>query len=296
MSQSTFSVSYEECRTTADWLLKHTQVRPTVGIVCGSGLSALADMLKDPQVFKYCDIPNFPNSTVRGHAGKLVFGTLKGKPCVCMQGRFHLYEGHPIQKITLPMRVFKLMGVKTMIMTNAAGGLNQDYKVGDFMIIKDHINMPGFAGVNPLCGPNDDRFGVRFPCMSDAYDRELQQLAHDVAAELGFSNFLRDGVYSVIGGPSFETIAECRMLHRLGADAVGMSTVHEVIVARHAGMRCFAMSLISNRAVMDYDSREKANHDEVLETGQLRAKQMEVLVSTMVARIDDDENEDKNNS
>ncbi|XP_035994482.1 purine nucleoside phosphorylase [Fundulus heteroclitus] len=294
MSETTCGGSYEECRITADWLLTQTQVRPTVGIVCGSGLSALAGMLKDQKVFKYSDIPNFLHSTVRGHAGQLVFGTLKGKPCVCMQGRFHLYEGHPIQKITMPMRVFKLMGVKTMIMTNAAGGLNQDYKVGDFMIIKDHINMPGFAGVNPLAGPNDDRFGVRFPCMSDAYDRELRQLAHDVAAELGYSDFVRDGVYCVLGGPNFETIAECRMLHRMGADAVGMSTIHEVIVARHAGMRCFAMSLITNRAVMDYDSQERANHDEVLETGRQRAKQMEVLVSTMVARLKDDQNDDAN--
>ncbi|XP_067385297.1 purine nucleoside phosphorylase-like isoform X3 [Channa argus] len=242
-------------------------------------------MLKDQQVFKYSDIPNFPRSTVHGHAGQLVFGTLKGKPCVCMQGRFHLYEGYPIQKITLPMRVFKLMGVETMILTNAAGGLNQDYKVGDVMIIKDHINMPGFAGISPLAGPNDDRFGVRFPCMSDAYDRELRQLANDVGAELGFSDFLKEGVYCVLGGPSFETIAECRMLHRMGADAVGMSTVHEVIVARHAGMRCFALSLISNRAVMDYDSQEKANHEEVLETGRQRAGQMEKLVSTMVGRL-----------
>uniref|UniRef100_A0A3Q0S468 Purine nucleoside phosphorylase n=1 Tax=Amphilophus citrinellus TaxID=61819 RepID=A0A3Q0S468_AMPCI len=275
---------YEECKTTADWLLSNTQVRPTVGIVCGSGLGGLAEMIKDPQIFKYSDIPNFPRSTVHGHAGRLVFGTLKGKPCVCMQGRFHLYEGYPIQKITLPMRVFKLMGVETMIMTNAAGGLNQDYKVGDIMIIKDHINMPGFSGVNPLSGPNDDRFGLRFPCMSDAYDRKLRKLAHDVAAELGYSDFLREGVYCVLGGPSFETIAECRMLHRIGADAVGMSTVHEVIVARHAGMRCFALSLISNRAVMDYDSEEKANHEEVLETGKLRAEQMEKLVSTIVAQ------------
>ncbi|XP_037537315.1 purine nucleoside phosphorylase 5b [Nematolebias whitei] len=221
MSDFTSGGNYEECRNIADWLLNRTQVRPTVGIVCGSGLGGLAGMLKDPQVFKYSDIPNFPRSTVHGHAGQLVFGTLKGKPCVCMQGRFHLYEGYPIQKITLPMRVFKLMGVGTMIMTNAAGGLNQDFKVGDIMIIKDHVNMPGFAGNNPLTGPNDDRFGVRFPCMSDAYDRELQQLAHDVAAKLGYSDFIREGVYCVLGGPSFETIAECRMLHRLGGDAVG---------------------------------------------------------------------------
>ncbi|XP_013868498.1 purine nucleoside phosphorylase 5b [Austrofundulus limnaeus] len=290
MSDINSGGNYEECRNTADWLLNHTQVRPTVGIVCGSGLGGLAGMLKDPQVFKYSDIPNFPRSTVHGHAGQLVFGTLKGKPCVCMQGRFHLYEGYPIQKITLPMRVFKLMGVETVILTNAAGGLNQDFKVGDIMIIKDHVNMPGFAGNNPLAGPNDDRFGVRFPCMSDAYDRELQQLAHEVATELGYSDFLREGVYCVLGGPSFETIAECRMLHRLGGDAVGMSTVHEVIVARHAGMRCFAMSLITNRSVMDYDSQERANHEEVLETSGQRSKQMEKLVTTMLDRLDNNKN------
>ncbi|XP_026169852.1 purine nucleoside phosphorylase-like [Mastacembelus armatus] len=284
------SDSYDQCRATADWLLANAQVRPTLGIVCGSGLGGLAEMIKDQQVFKYRDIPNFPQSTVHGHTGQLVFGTLKGKPCVCMQGRFHLYEGYPVQKITLPIRVFKLMGVETLILTNAAGGLNQDYKVGDVMIMKDHINMPGFAGTNPLAGPNDDRFGVRFPCMSDAYDRELRQLAHDVAGELGYSDFMKEGVYCVLGGPSYETIAECRMLQSLGADAVGMSTVHEVIVARHAGIRCFALSLISNRAVMDYDSQEKANHEEVLETSRLRAKQMEKLVSTMVARLEHNNN------
>ncbi|XP_044076713.1 purine nucleoside phosphorylase 5b isoform X2 [Siniperca chuatsi] len=278
--------SYEDCQATADWLLSRTKVRPTVGIVCGSGLGGLAEILKDPEVFKYSDIPNFPQSTVHGHAGQLVFGTLKGKPCVCMQGRFHLYEGYSIQKITLPMRVFKLIGVETVILTNAAGGLNQNYNVGDIMIIKDHINMPGFAGVNPLTGPNDERFGVRFPSMSDAYDRKLQQLAHDVASELGYSNFLQEGVYCVLGGPCFETIAECRMLRSLGADAVGMSTVHEVIVAHHARMRCFALSLITNKSVMEYDSQEKASHEEVLETGRMRAEKLEKLVSTMVARLE----------
>ncbi|XP_046884375.1 purine nucleoside phosphorylase 5b isoform X2 [Hypomesus transpacificus] len=276
---------YEECAATAEWLLAQSKVRPQVGIVCGSGLGGLADMLKDRVEFNYSDIPNFPKSTVHGHAGRLVFGTLKGKPCVCMQGRFHLYEGYPIQKITMPMRIFKLLGVDTVILTNAAGGLNQDYKVGDIMIMKDHINMPGFAGINPLAGPNDDKFGVRFPCMSDAYDRKLVQVALEVGKELGYSHFLREGVYCVVGGPSFETIAECRMLHRLGADAVGMSTVHEVIVARHCGMKVFALSLITNEAVMDYDSQEKANHEEVLEAGRLRADALQKLVSTLVNRI-----------
>ncbi|KAM9406426.1 purine nucleoside phosphorylase-like [Salvelinus alpinus] len=283
---SSTGYSYEDCKATADWLLAQTSVRPVVGIVCGSGMGGLADMLKDQVAFNYKDIPNFPQSTVHGHAGRLVFGTLKGRPCVCMQGRFHLYEGYAIQKITLPMRIFSLLGVETVILTNAAGGLNQDFKVGDIMIMKDHINMPGFAGNNPLAGTNDDRFGVRFPCMSDAYDRELQQLAVDVGQELGYGDFLREGVYCVLGGPSFETIAECRMLHKLGADAVGMSTAHEVIAARHCGMRVFALSLITNKAVMDYDSEEKANHEEVLETGQHRAIQLEKLVSTMVTRME----------
>uniref|UniRef100_A0A4W4H3V5 Purine nucleoside phosphorylase n=1 Tax=Electrophorus electricus TaxID=8005 RepID=A0A4W4H3V5_ELEEL len=281
-----FPYGYEECKATADWLLDHAPVQPLVGIVCGSGLGGLADMLKDQKVFSYSDIPNFPQSTVCGHAGRLVFGTLKGQPCVCMKGRFHLYEGYPIEKITMPIRVFKLMGVETVILTNAAGGLNQDYKVGDIMIIKDHINLPGFAGRNPLCGPNDERFGTRFPCMSDAYDRKLRQLALDVGQELGYSHFLREGVYCVLGGPSFETIAECRMLNRLGADAVGMSTVHEVIVARHCGMRVFALSLISNQAVMDYSSEDKANHEEVLQTGEHRSQQLVKLVSTIVTSVD----------
>ncbi|KAF7229939.1 purine nucleoside phosphorylase 5a [Nothobranchius furzeri] len=282
--------SYEDCKATSDWLLAQTDIRPNVGIVCGSGLGGLADMLKDQVVFNYKDIPNFPQSTVHGHAGRLVFGTLKGRPCVCMQGRFHLYEGYPIQKITLPMRIFKMLGVETVILTNAAGGLNQDFKVGDIMVIKDHINMPGFAGNNPLVGPNDERFGVRFPCMSDAYDRELQQLAVDIGQELGYGDFLKEGVYCVLGGPSFETIAECRILHKLGADAVGMSTVHEVIVARHCGMRVVALSLITNLVVMDYDSQEKANHEDVLQASKLRAGQLERLVSTVVTRIEPNNN------
>lgn len=284
------SFSYEDCKATADWLLAQTDIRPTVGIVCGSGLGGLADLLKDQLAFNYKDIPNFPQSTVHGHAGRLVFGTMKGRPCVCMQGRFHLYEGYSIQKITLPMRIFKLLGVETVMITNAAGGLNQDFKVGDIMIIKDHINMPGFAGNNPLVGPNDERFGVRFPCMSDAYDRDLQQLAMEVGQELGYGDFLKEGVYCVLGGPSFETIAECRMLHLLGADAVGMSTVHEVIVARHCGMRVFALSLITNLGVMDYDSEEKANHEDVLQAGKQRAEQMEQLVSSIVNRIEPNNN------
>ncbi|XP_020668389.2 purine nucleoside phosphorylase isoform X1 [Pogona vitticeps] len=282
--------TYEDCKRTADWLLSNTKHRPRVAIICGSGLGGLADLLKDQVAFEYSKIPNFPQSTVVGHAGRLVFGNLSGTPSVVMQGRFHMYEGYPLWKVTFPVRIFHLLGVETLIVTNAAGGLNPEYKVGDIMIIRDHINMPGFAGQNPLVGPNDDRFGARFPPMSDAYSQDLRKLAHAVASEMGCSGCVREGVYVALGGPSYETIAECRFLQRLGADAVGMSTVPEVIVARHCGMGIFGFSLITNKAVLDYESKETANHAEVLEASRQSARTLEKLVSLMVQRIERNNN------
>ncbi|KAM5194467.1 purine nucleoside phosphorylase isoform 1-T1 [Mantella aurantiaca] len=282
--------TYEEYKHTADWLLANTEHRPSVAIVCGSGLGALGELLKDQVVFHYSEIPNFPHSTVVGHAGRLIFGNLNGKPCVCMQGRFHCYEGYPLWKVTFPIRVFRLMGVETLIVTNAAGGLNQDFKVGDIMVIKDHLNMPGFAGQNPLVGPNEERFGPRFPPMSDAYDKDYRKLALGIAQELGYAEKMREGVYCCLGGPNFETIAECRMLNSLGADTVGMSTVPEVIVARHCGLRILGMSLVTNKAVMDYNSEAIASHDEVLQAGKDSAKFMEKLVSLLVQRIEPNNN------
>lgn len=278
--------TYEEYKHTADWLLSKTEHRPAVAIVCGSGLGALGELLKDQVAFNYSDIPNFPHSTVPGHAGRLIFGNLNGKPCVCMQGRFHSYEGYPLWKVTFPIRVFHLIGVETLIVTNAAGGLNQDYKVGDIMVIMDHINMPGFAGQNPLIGPNEDRFGPRFPAMSDAYDKGLRKMALAVGQELGFSEKMREGVYCSLGGPNFETIAECRFLNSLGADAVGMSTVPEVIVARHCGLKVLGMSLITNKAVMDYNSEATANHEEVLQAGKDSARFLEKLVTLLLKRVE----------
>ncbi|KAA8590529.1 hypothetical protein FQN60_014463 [Etheostoma spectabile] len=269
--------------------------------------------MADKTVFPYKDIPRFPTSTVPGHAGQLVFGRLQGRECVCMQGRFHFYEGYNIHTpqnrdeskkttqclsvnmglafglwrhtVTYPVRVFFLLGVETLIVTNAAGGLNRSYDLGDIMLIKDHINMPGFAGQNPLCGHNDDRFGVRFPCMSDAYDMELRALAKQTAKEQGCDSFLQEGVYCMLAGPSFETIAECRALQMLGADAVGMSTVPEVVVARHCGLRVLGLSLITNKVVTEYDSVEKANHEEVLRTSQYRTQDVQRLVSHLIAKI-----------
>ncbi|XP_066541111.1 purine nucleoside phosphorylase 6 [Hoplias malabaricus] len=286
MSSSQCSYMYEEYKETADWLLTHTDIRPKVAIICGTGLGGLADLLVNKTVFPYKDIPRFPHSTVEGHAGQLVFGELKGKQCVCMQGRFHFYEGYNTATVTYPVRVFYLLGVKTLIVTNAAGGINPSFKIGDIMLIKDHINFPGFAGQNPLCGQNEERFGVRFPCMSDAYDKSLAQLTKETAKELCCNSFLQHGVYCMLAGPTFETIAECKMLQLLGADAVGMSTVPEVVVARHCGLRVLGLSLITNQVVSDYDSEDHANHDEVLEIGRMRTDVLKELVSHVVAKTE----------
>ncbi|KAM5239455.1 purine nucleoside phosphorylase [Hipposideros larvatus] len=279
--------TYEDCQSTAEWLLSHTKHRPQVAVICGSGLGGLTDKLTQTQAFDYSEIPNFPQSTVPGHAGRLVFGFLNGKACVMMQGRFHMYEGYPLWKVTLPVRVFHLLGVHTLVVTNAAGGLNPKFEVGDIMLIRDHINLPGFGGENALIGPNDERFGVRFPAMSDAYDREMRQKAHCVWKQMGEQRELQEGTYVMLAGPNFETVAECRLLQKLGADAVGMSTVPEVIVARHCGLRVFGFSLITNKVILDYESREKANHLEVLEAGKQAAQKLEKFVSVLMASIPD---------
>lgn len=277
--------SYESIQEMTQFLLKRTKHRPMVGIICGSGMGGLADMLEDKEMFAYSDIPNFPTSTVPGHKGRLIFGVLKGVPTVCMQGRFHVYEGYSLWKCAMPVRVMKLIGVQTLIVTNAAGGLNPDFSVGDVMLIKDHINFPGFAGDNPLRGRNDERWGPRFPAINNAYDQKLRNLARKIANELGFGSAVQEGVYAMVGGPSYETVSELRALRVLGADAVGMSTAHEVIAAKHCGLRVFGLSLITNMCVMDYDVERSANHAEVLETSERRKHDLEELVSRMVEKI-----------
>lgn len=274
--------SFEDCKQTTEWLLANTHHRPKIAVVCGSGLGLLADNVYDKEIVRYEDIPNFPISTVPGHQGRLVFGNVNDKACVFMQGRVHLYEGYSLCKVTFPVRVFKLMGVETIIVTNASGGLCEDFKVGDIMIIKDHINLPGFAGQHPLCGPNDERFGIRFPCMSDAYSKDLRKLAMAVGSDLGYSNFMREGVYCMVSGPNFETIAEARMLHVLGSDSVGMSTVPEVTVAKHCGLQVLGISLITNKVSLDYSREEKVNHEEVLEIGHMRAEMLQKLLQKFI--------------
>ncbi|NXK55435.1 PNPH phosphorylase, partial [Chauna torquata] len=276
---------YEVYKETADWLRARTVQCPKIAIICGSGLGDLADMLDNKTVFLYEDIPHFPRSTVAGHVGRLVFGELSGRPCVCMQGRFHFYEGYSVSMVTFPIRVFFLLGVEVLVVTNAAGGLNHHFQVGDIMFIRDHISMFGLGGQNPLRGPNDERFGMRFPCMSDAYEQDLLDLAMESAQELGFLNFIREGVYCMLAGPSYETIAECRVLQALGADAVGMSTVPEVIVARHCGLRVLGLSLITNKVATSYSSPEKANHEEVLRVSVVRAEALQKLVLHLIGKL-----------
>jgi purine-nucleoside phosphorylase len=234
-------------------------LRPQLGLILGSGLGVLADLIENAIVLDYGDIPHFPVSTVEGHAGELLLGSVKGKPVVMMKGRFHGYEGYGPETVSFPVRVMKELGVQTLIVTNAAGGINESYHVGDLMVIRDHINL---TGRNPLIGPNDSSLGVRFPDMSEAYSKRLRALAHGVAERQGL--WLQEGVYTGLLGPSYETPAEIRMLRILGGDAVGMSTVPEVIVARHSGIEVLGFSCISNMAAGMLD--QPLSHAEVMET------------------------------
>lgn len=246
-------------RTSAEYLQSKIKVKPRVGLILGSGLGVLVEEIENKIVVPYEEIPHFPTSTVQGHAGQLVFGDLNGVQVVAMQGRFHFYEGYEMSKVTFPVRVMKALGIEKVVVTNAAGGVNTSYKPGDLMLISDHIN---FMGTNPLIGPNEDEFGTRFPDMSEAYSKALRQKAKKAGESLG--NTLQEGVYLAVTGPSYETPAEIRMMRTVGADAVGMSTVPEVIVARHAELDVLGISCITNMAAGILD--QPLNHEEVIET------------------------------
>jgi purine-nucleoside phosphorylase len=255
-------------------------VAPRVGLILGSGLGALADELEQDVVIAYGEIPGFHEPRVIGHRGELAVGRLAGAPVAVLRGRFHFYEGYSMQEVTFPVRLLRALGCDTMIVTNAAGGLRSDWAVGDLMQISDQIFLPGMAGHHPLIGPNDDRLGLRFPPMVGAFDNELVPIAHTAAAELGIT--LRQGVYCMLAGPTFESAAEIRMLRLLGADAVGMSTAPEVIVARHGGMRVLGFSLITNLALPD---GPPANHEEVLEAGEQAKPRFGALIKAVLSRI-----------
>lgn len=277
--------TYEVLSESAQYIMDRISIRPKIAIICGSGLGSLATILDEKIDFPYEQIPHFPQSTVPGHAGKLVVGKMGKVPVVCMQGRFHYYEGYPLWKCAMPVRVFKLLGVEMLIVTNAAGGLNPDYKVGDIMILKDHVNFPGFAGESFLRGPNDERFGSRFVALNSAYDLDLRKLAKSVSSELGMNDFVHEGIYTMVGGPNFETVAELRLMKLLGIDAVGMSTVPEVIAARHCGIKCFGFSLITNECVTCYDTDDEPDHAEVMEAAFRRQDDLVRFVTSFIDSV-----------
>lgn len=264
----------------AQFILTRTKHQPTVGLILGSGLNPLADEIAQADVIPFGDVPGFAVSTVEGHVGELVIGKLSGQTVIAMRGRVHYYEGYSMQRVTLPVRVMRALGAQTLVVTNAAGGVNENFRAGDLMLITDHINLVGMTGLNPLRGPNDDSLGPRFPDLTDAYDPALRDLTRSVARELKIE--LREGVYVMLAGPSFESPADVRFIRMIGADAVGMSTVPEVIVARHGGMRTLGLSLISNSLA---HAHAKVSHAEVLAAGRDAAPQLVSLIKGVLGRI-----------
>jgi purine-nucleoside phosphorylase len=268
----------DHIQASSNYIKSHYSGAPGIGVILGSGLNGFIDFMHVELEINYADIPHFPVSTVEGHSGKLIFGKLAGIDLVVMSGRFHYYEGYTPTEVVFPIRVLKNLGVNTLLISNAAGGVNPGFKVGDLMIIKDHIS---FAIVNPLLGKNHDELGPRFPDMSEPYSKELIKKGHEVASSLGIE--LKEGVYFGVTGPTFETRAEYKLIKILGADAVGMSTVQEVITAVHAGMTVFAMSVIT-----DIGIREEENvitHADVLDAAKEAAPNLALVLKGMVGRI-----------
>ncbi|WP_028561356.1 purine-nucleoside phosphorylase [Paenibacillus pinihumi] len=265
-------------REAADYITSVTSDKPEIGLIMGSGLGILGDYIEEATVIPYHEIPHFPISTVEGHAGELMIGKLSGRTVVLMRGRFHMYEGYGPELTAFPVRVMKALGVKQLIVTNAAGGINTGFNPGDLMIITDHINL---TGCNPLIGRNDEQLGARFPDMSQAYSRRLGATANEEASKLGFG--LREGVYVGVLGPSYETPAEIRMMRTMGADAVGMSTVAEVIAARHSGIEVLGISCISNMASGILD--QPLSHQEVIETTEKVKAQFLGLILAVIPAI-----------
>jgi purine-nucleoside phosphorylase len=271
----------EDMDRIADEIRTRVTAVPEIGLILGSGLGALSESIQEPTIIPYHDLPGWPISTVEGHAGELVIGNLEGKNVLVMNGRIHYYEGYEMSQVTLPIRVMQRLGIKILIVTNAAGGVNQDFVPGNPMLITDHLNLLGMAGVNPLRGPNMDEFGVRFPDMSQAYDRELGDLTRQVAEDQEI--ILYEGVYVCLAGPTFETPADLRFLLGAGVDAVGMSTVPEVIVANHGGQRVLGISGITNSSNL-YGEAE-TTHEEVIETGLELAPKMMSLIRGVLRKL-----------
>lgn len=266
---------WEKVNQTVSFIKDHTNFIPEYGVILGSGLGGFTDDILVEFTLPYSAIPNFPVSTVQGHKGALVFGTIGDKKVVAMQGRFHYYEGYDMKEVTFPVRVMKLLGVTKLVVSNASGGVNANYKVGDIVIIKDHINM---LPEHPLRGKNDERFGPRFVNMSEPYSRKMIEKSKEIASQLRIE--VKDGIYLGLQGPTFETLSEYRMVKNLGADCVGMSTVPEVIVARHMDMECFGISVITD--IGHEDSIETITHAEVLKAAQKAEPDVRKLIHELI--------------
>lgn len=261
-------------------------VAPKLGIICGSGLGDLVNIIENPVAIPYTKIPHFPQSTVVGHTGELVFGQQDQVPVVCMRGRVHLYEGYDVIECIRPVRLMAMLGIEILCVTNAAGNVNENFKPGEFMIIKDHISFPSLAGENPLRGPHDPRFGDRFVTMSNAYDSDLINTIEEAGVATGLERSLRKGTYAMVVGPTYETIAEARALKLLGADTIGMSTVHEIIAAHQMGVRCLGISLITNDILTDYNTTEdNVEHEHVVEMGAKKSKDFIRLILALITSV-----------
>lgn len=274
-------ITLKEIDEVVDAVKARADISPRIGLILGSGLSHFADSVENPVFIPYGDLPHWPVSTVKGHSGRLVLGQLEGQSVLVMQGRIHFYEGYSMQQVTLPIRVMQRLGIETMIVTNAAGGIPDEYQPGDVMLITDHINMPGLVGKSPLHGPNDEALGPRFPDMTQAYDPELLDLVRKIVKEKNVP--IHEGVYVGLSGPSFETPAELRFLKLIGADAVGMSTVPEVSVARHGGIRVLGLSGISNKA--HTDPKFVASHEDVLDAGKQIVPKMDTIIRGVLRAV-----------
>ncbi len=270
--------SYQKLTEAAAFLKPYVSNAPTIGVVLGSGLGNFTKEIETGHQIEYAAIPHFPVSTVEGHSGKLIFGTIEGKAIIAMAGRFHFYEGYSAEEVVFPIRVMKLLGVQTLFISNAAGGVNPSFKVGDLMIITDHISL---SAINPLLGKNNEELGPRFPDMSEPYKKSLIKKAKELAQELNIT--LKEGVYYGVTGPTFETRAEYKMIHVLGGDAVGMSTVQEVIAAVHAGMDVFAMSVITDIGIREEEN--EITHEEVLEAATAAEPKFSAIFRQLITSI-----------
>lgn len=271
-------IPFEHYTQASEYIRSRTSLRPTIGVILGSGLGSWAEQIEEPTTIPYADIPHFPHSTAIGHRGNWIIGKIHGVSVVAMQGRIHYYEGYPTEMVTFPIRVMKLLGIETLFVSNAAGGINPNFRIGDLMVIEDHINQIP----NPLIGPNDDHFGVRFPDMTHAYDRDLIQLCTQKAEEGKIS--LHRGVYVALTGPSFETPSEYRYWQTVGGDAIGMSTVPEVIVARHCGIRVFGISVITNEG-WHFGENPPNDGNEVIQVALNASQKLCTLLGNMIINL-----------